>query len=76
LASALRHSHKQAQITYDRWTANQKKWLAVNLARDYAEGRLNEEEDATAEEPEEGCADVNRGNFVAVVTEESTRSSP
>lgn len=76
LASALRHSRKQAQTTYDRRTANQKKRLAVDLARDYAEGRLDEEEDATAEQPEEGCVDVNRGDFVAVVTEESTYQNP
>lgn len=76
LASALRHSRKQAQATYDRRTANQKKRMAVNLARDYAEGRLEEGEAVTASEPEEGSAEVNRGDFVAVVAEESTYLSP
>ena len=76
LASALRHSRKQAQATYDRRTANQKKQMAVDLARDYAEGRLDEGEAATAGEPEEGDSKVNRGDFVAVVAEESTYLSP
>ena len=76
LASALRHSRKQAQATYDRRTANQKKRMAVDLARDYAEGRLEEGEAATAREPEEGDEGVNRGDFVGVVAEESTYPSP
>lgn len=76
LASALRHSRKQAQATYDRRTANQKKRMAVDLARDYAESRLDEGEAATAGEPEKGDSEVNRGDFVAVVAEESTYLSP
>ena len=76
LASALRHSRKQAQDTYDRRTANQKKRMAVDLARDYAEGRLDEGEPATDGEPEEGDETVNRGDFVAVVSEESTYMKP
>ncbi|XP_068737978.1 uncharacterized protein [Montipora capricornis] len=76
LASALRHSRKQAQDTYDRRTANQKKRMAVDLARDYAEGRLDEGERATDGEPEEGDETVNRGDFVAVVSEESTYMKP
>ena len=76
LASALRHSRKQAQATYDRCTANQKKRMAVDLARDYAESRLEEGEAATAGEPEKGDSEVNRGDFVAVVAEESTYLSP
>ena len=50
--------------------------MAVNLARNYAEGRLDEGEPATAAEPEEGGAAVNRGDFVAVVSEESTYLKP
>lgn len=50
--------------------------MAVNLARDYAEGRLEEGEAVTASEPEEGSAEVNRVDFVAVVAEESTYLSP
>ncbi|XP_068692677.1 uncharacterized protein [Montipora foliosa] len=76
LASSLRHSRKQGQDTYDRRTANQKKRMAVDLARDYAEGRLDEGEPGTDGEPKEGDETVNRGDFVAVVSEESTYMKP
>ena len=42
LAAALRHSRKQAEETYDRRTANDRKRQAVSLARGFAEEQLLE----------------------------------
>ena len=50
LAAALRHSWKQAQRTYGRRTANDRKQLAVSLAREYAEEQFEED-------PDDGCVD-------------------
>ena len=71
LAATLRHSRDQAQWTYDRHTANDRKQFAVSLAREYAENQFEED-------PDDGCADKEKerpfqqGEFVGVVEKDST----
>lgn len=77
LAAALRHSRQQAQRTYDRRTANDRKRLAVDLARDYAEDRLDEGSDGGQAQPQssDDCP-FKAGDFVAVVEEDSRLNCP
>ena len=79
LAAALRHSAEQAQKTYDRRTANAKKALAVNLARQYAESELEQPERTSNTDespvPVEGWG-FKPGDFVACLEEGSTLNSP
>ena len=71
LAAALRHSREQAQRTYDRRTTNDRKQLAVSMAREYAEEQFEED-------PDDGRADKETeqpfqpGEFVGVVELDST----
>ncbi len=79
LAAALRHSAEQAQRTYDRRTANTKKQLAVNLARQYAESELEQPE--CRSDADETAVPVKEwpfkpGDFVACLEEGSTLTSP
>jgi len=73
LAAALRHSREQAQTTYDRRTANERKSAALELARRKAE------EDA---EPSPGPSnrpqqpEFGIGDFVGLVAEDSTLQKP
>lgn len=81
LAAALRHSPEQAQRTYDRRTANQKKQMAVTFTRQYAESEL---EDGM----QPGCSPVDDapllveecafkpGDFVATVEDGSSLNAP
>lgn len=73
LAAALRHSTRQAQQTYDRRTCNERKRLAVDLARDFAEG--SQEEGVVAAQPVEPCQ-FQPGDFVACVEDTSTVNAP
>lgn len=75
LAAALRHSQQQAQHTYDRGTANDRKQLAVNLAREYAEDHLEEEPDNGQPQSFNDCP-FKPGDFVAVVEEHSKLNCP
>ena len=75
LAAALRHSQQQAQRTYDRRTANDRKQLAVNLAREYAEEHLEEEPDNGQPQSFKDCP-FKPGDFVAVVEEHSKLNRP
>ncbi|XP_073242983.1 uncharacterized protein [Porites lutea] len=75
LAAALRHSWQQAQRTYDRGTANDRKQLAVNLAREYAEDHLEEEPD-NGQPQSFGDCPFKPGDFVAVVEEHSKLNCP
>lgn len=50
LAAAIRHSREQAQRPYDRRTANDRKQLAVSLAREYAKDQFEQD-------PDDLCAD-------------------
>ena len=70
LPATLRHQ-KQAERTYDRRTANQRKELAVPLTKEYSEGRQDEpvelephEETATADRVREEH-NFKAGDFVA-----------
>lgn len=76
LAAALRHTREQAQRTYDRRTANDKKQMAVDLAKNYAEASLDGDRQPK-EGPRSGAdCEVEVGDFVAVVQEDSTFTSP
>lgn len=75
LAAALRHSREQAQSTYDRRTANQKKALALELARSRAEqqeggGQVDPTQD------DETAGQHQAGDFVGLVEEESSLQQP
>lgn len=76
LAAALRHSREQAQSTYDRRTANDRKRLAVDLARDYAEQQLEEDTDVSLSQQQPDNCPFKPGEFVGVVEEDSTLNSP
>ena len=78
LAAALRHSREQAQRTYDRRTANEKKQMAVELAKGYAESRLGLERDEDLQEGPSTMASchVKVGDFVGLIEEGSTQNSP
>lgn len=73
LAAALRHSKEQAQSTYDRRTANERKAAALELAR-----RKAEQDDSTAapSAPESRQSEITVGQFVGLVAEESTLQKP
>ena len=73
LAAALRHSREQAQHTYDRRTANEKKAAALELARRKAEQPSAEEGPS---EPEPSPLEVAVGQFVGLVAEDSTLQKP
>lgn len=75
LAAALRHSREQAQRTYDRRTANDRKGLAVSLARQYAEEVLDDDPDPPPTQQLKNC-DIQPGDFVAVVEEDSMLHRP
>lgn len=73
LAAALRHSREQAQTTYDRRTANERKSAALELARRKAE------EDAEPRPGPSNCPqqpEVGIGDFVGLVAEDSTLQKP
>ena len=86
LAAALRHSRDQAQRTYDRRTANEKKNMAVGLARRCARGQLDSDssdgqtEDEREEEEDQDTpssnASIKPGQFVGLVDDNSTLSQP
>jgi len=86
LAAALRHSRDQAQRTYDRRTANEKKNMAVGLARRCARGQLDSDssdsqtEDEREEEEDQDTpssnASIKPGQFVGLVDDNSTLGQP
>ena len=79
LAAALRHTREQAQKTYDRRTANDRKAMAVRSARSFAEDRLDQgsgDEGQSCGAGQRETPRVNPGDFVALVEEGSTLSSP
>lgn len=80
LASALRHSRRQAQSVYDRRTMAEKKDEAVAFARDLAESSATTsvpcENDQTASAAIVDCEKFAPGDFVAVVEANSTLNNP
>lgn len=77
LAAALRHSREQAQSTYDRRTANQKKELALGLAQRTAEqGGSGSAEQESQAPSGDGQAPHKLGDFVGLVEEDSTLQEP
>ena len=75
LAAALRHSREQAQKTYDRRTANDRKAMAVQSARSFAEDRLDQgsgDEDHSCGAGERETLRVKPGDFVGLVEEGSS----
>lgn len=77
LAACLRHSRQQAQKTYDRRTANERKTMGLELARRKAEEGPADLEVAgpshrgATDEPE-----IRVGDFVGLVAEDSTLQQP
>lgn len=77
MAVALRHSREQAQTTYDRRTANQKKEPALQFARKKAEAAMEQEDDGGQQSPRSANqSDVLVGDFVGLVMEDSTLNDP
>ena len=85
LAAALRHSCDQAQRTYDRRTANEKKNMAVGLVRRCARGQLDRDSDSQTEDEQEEEEDqdtpslnasIKPGRFVGLVDDNSTSTQP
>ena len=82
LAAALRHSRDQAQRTYDRRTANEKKNMAVGLAKHCARGQLDSDRDSQTEDEQEEederapSVTIKPGRFVGLVDDSSTYSQP
>lgn len=77
LAVALRHSREQAQKTYDRRTANQKKAPALQFARKKAEAAMEREDDGSEQSPRsDHLSDFSVGDFVGLVMEDSTLDDP
>ena len=74
LAAALRHSREQAQSTYDRRTASEKKAAALRLAREKAEEGADPEAPAATEQSSK--PEITVGQFVGLVTEDSTLQNP
>ena len=75
MAAALRHSTRQAKQTYDRRTVNERKELAVSLAREFAEGSQEDGGMDGATEQMEPCR-FQPGDFVACVEDSSTAKAP
>ena len=76
LAVALRHSREQAQKTYDRRTANQKKAPALQFARKKAEEVMADDDDSEQSSSSGHLSDFSVGDFVGLVMEDSTLNDP
>ena len=77
LAVALRHSREQAQKTYDRRTANQKKAPALQFARKKAEAAMAGEDNGSEQSPRsDHLSDFSVGDFVGLAMEDSTLNDP
>ncbi|XP_048585125.1 uncharacterized protein LOC125567988 [Nematostella vectensis] len=72
LASALRHTRKQAQLTYDRRNSSEKKSLAVSLASELAENTI----ESLSAQPSYRNAGLDKGSWVALTVEGSTLANP
>ena len=73
LAAALRHSREQAQNTYDRRTAAEKKATALSLARQKAEGGADAEALQATEQSSK--PEITVGQFVGLVAINFARAS-
>ena len=86
IASALRHSRREGERTYDRRTSQQKKRAALDLAQAVScralEDSQEEEEEEEEEEEGEGEGEGEQqqrptpGSFVGLVQEDSTLYRP
>jgi len=76
LASALRHTRKQAQETYDRRTSNEKKARALAMTTQYAQTSMDaiETRKQARDEPKSRSLDI--GAFVGLIEEDSTMQKP
>ncbi|KAJ7382969.1 hypothetical protein OS493_031746 [Desmophyllum pertusum] len=70
LTGKMKHSK-----TYDKRTANQRKELAVTLARDYAEEEFEDGAEQGPIHPPDNCV-FKPGDFVGCIEESSTLNSP
>ena len=80
LAKALRHTRKQAQSTYDRRTANERKQPALSLTAEFANATLRAARETGAERKKDGrvapSTSFDLGDFVGLVESESTLKCP
>jgi len=82
LATALGHSRKQAEKTYDRRTANEKKECAVRVAREYAQDVISNPgvTETTAADTSHvqppATTNIKLAQFVGLIERESTLRSP
>lgn len=71
LALALRHSQRQAEVTYDKRTRTEKKGQAIEFARDCAESHPTEDRTSAPK-----ASNLKPGTFVACVESDSTVQQP
>ena len=77
LVVALRHSREQAQSTYKRRTANQKKTPALQFGRKKAEAAIEWEGDGSEQRPRsDDLSDFLVGDFIGLEMEYSTLNDP
>ena len=82
LSSALRHSRKQAEETYDRRTANERKECAVRVAREYAQDVISNQgvTESTATDTSRvqppTTTNIKLAQFVGLIEKDSTLKSP
>lgn len=82
LASALRHSRDQAEKTYDRRTANERKECAVRVTREYAQEIISNPamtettQTSTSSVQAPTNTNIKVAKFVALIEEASTLKSP
>lgn len=80
IAVALRHSRRQAQLVYDRRTANQKKAEAVAFTQTTAESSRGDvtvqEGDGSSSSDDHDVHDFPIGSFVGLVEQNSTLNAP
>ncbi|KAK3736624.1 hypothetical protein QZH41_018295 [Actinostola sp. cb2023] len=76
IASALRHTVKQSQATYDRRTANQKKQGAMSLATELVRASTSRASIETRKEGKGDSCSLEVGDFVALLEEGSTLKYP
>lgn len=81
LAAALRHSRDQAEKTYDRRTANERKECTVRVAREYAQEiisnpAMTETAHTSTVSEQPPVTNIKVAQFVALLEEGSTLRSP
>ena len=76
IASALRHTRRQSQTTYDRRTANEKKKGALSLAEEFVRASSSAMESRKDYEAGDESCSFGIGDFVALLEQGSTLREP